>query len=1124
MKDKKYLFLLLLLVSLLSISIASAADADGTDMASADIDDDLVLEEIPDEISSMEQANENDLVYGEGLREDESEPGSITDLKSLFTDDLKEIKLDKNYVYDPEKDENSGGEVKIETDDFVMDGQGHYIDAGGKSRVFSVISNNVTIKNVKLVNAYSDFGGGAIFFYRGGTVENCTFINNRADGNGGAVYIQENANEDIGIVRDSTFIHNKGWSRGGALAFGGNSTVENCVFKDNNANYFGGAIGAIRMTIRNCTFENNSAGEEGGAVYDDYMTMESCVFNNSYGPHHGGAIYSYHHASIKNCSFSHSYASSEGGTIYFHTTGGIDGCNFTNNSVGARAAGPYFEDAETGGVVNNSIFIDNAAGYDTAIFFTYAGIMENTVLLRNKASFAPYNKKLFPENDGDNLKIRIEHNNERFNAMGSVNMKASNITYWNGEVVNSNDVPHISWTYPGMTIVVEVYDSNDNLVDNVTLLTKTDSKAYYNTFHLDDGTYTYKTYHPDDSYCTYVEATGSFTLSRNSSSVKITNNDDEIYYDNSKITFDVMNRTNITVIVRNAQGDILVNQSADDDYFILTLLPIDDYYNVTVYNAGNKTVSPSQDSKLFKVLKSKSAIRINYIKDYEYGKNVNIKLEGDRLTIVNVSIYDWDDNLVFSQNTTETTIPMPLLNQGRYYINVTNYGNETVGESRNTTRFKVIPRYNIAAISYVENVLYGEASIITITVGIPENYTLDINGNSMIIEINGSKTIPLYLKPGTYYANISLENENYNTTSFNKEFKVLNLKLETEDVEYKGEDKSYEYQAKLIDEEGNPISDKELYFKINNKTYNASTDDKGIARIGFSLNPGTYEMTVQYLGTDGKIKLQTVAEVHVSKIKTKLNAKGISTSYKSDEFLVISLLDSKGNPIPNAGITVNIPSKKRFITDKEGKVKIALKTLSPGSYKVNITYAGDETYEKSSTSTAITIKKASTNINVLSLKSSSSTFTFTLKNYAGEILKNQKVKLKVKGKTYTAKTNSKGVAKFKVKKLRKKGTYKAIVKYAGSKYYKESSKKVKLTVKAKFKTIARGSKLKTTVKKIQRALKKNGYYQRYNKMYLKVDGIFGVHTEKAVKQFQKAKGLKVTGKVNYKTAKKLKII
>ena len=1124
MRDKKYLFLLLLLVSLLSLSIVSAADTDGTDIASADIDDSLVLEEIQDESSPMKQTNENDVDDEASLREDESEPGSITDLKSLFTDDIKEIKLERNYVYNPEKDENTSGEVIIGTDNFVMDGQGHYIDAGGKSRIFLVNANYVTIKNVKLINGFSE-KGGAIHFNHNGTVENCTFINNTAKLYGGGVNFVGTMGSMIGIVRDSTFINNKAIeSQGGGISFSGNSIAENCVFKDNYAKYFGGAIYAIETTIRNCTFENSSATIEGGAVYDDYLTMESCRFNNSYGTKYGGAIYSYHHASIKNSSFSHSYASEEGGTIYFHTTGEIDGCNFTNNSVRARAAGAYFEDANTGGVVNNSIFIDNVAGYDTAVFFTYAGIMENTVLLRNKASFAPINNKLFPENDGDNLKIRIEHNNEKFNAMGSVFAKYYNITYWNGEVVNSIDVPHISWTYPGMTIVVEVYDSNGNLVDNVTLLTRSDSKAYYNTFHLDDGTYTYKTYHPDDSYCTYVEATGNFTLSRNSSSVKITNYGDEVYYDNSKITFDVMNRTNITVIVRNSEGEILINQTTENDYFTFNLLPIDDYYNVTVYNAGNKTVAPSQDSKLFKVLKSKSAIRVNYIKDYTYGKNVNIELDGDRLTIVNISLYDWDDNLVFSQNTTETSIPMPLLKPGRYYINVTNYGNETVGESRNTTRFTVIPAYNIAAISNIENVLYGDASIITITVGIPENYTLDINGNKTIIEINSTKTIQLYLKPGNYYANISLDNENYNTTSFNKEFKVLNLIIEAEDVEYEGADKSYEYQAKLIDEEGNPLSDKELYFEINKKTYNATTNDEGIARIDFSLNPGIYEMTVHYLGADKKIDLKAAAEVHVNKIQTKLNAKGKSASFKSDDYLVITLVDSKGNPIPNAMISANIPIIRKFKTNEEGEVKIPLGTLAPKTYKVNITYAGDEMYENSSTNTTIVIRKAATKINGLGIASSSNTFTFTLKNGDGDILKNKKVTLKLNGKTYTAKTNSKGVVKFKVKKLGKKGTYIATVNYAGSKYYQKSNKKVKLTVKSEFKTIARGSKLKTTVKKIQRALKKNGYYLNYKKHYLKVDGIFGVHTEKAVKQFQKAKGLKVTGKVDYKTAKKLKII
>ena len=60
--------------------------------------------------------------------------------------------------------------------------------------------------------------------------------------------------------------------------------------------------------------------------------------------------------------------------------------------------------------------------------------------------------------------------------------------------------------------------------------------------------------------------------------------------------------------------------------------------------------------------------------------------------------------------------------------------------------------------------------------------------------------------------------------------------------------------------------------------------------------------------------------------------------------------------------------------------------------------------------------------------------------------------------------------------------------------------------------------------KIQRALKNNGYYLTAYGHYLKVDGIYWDYTVKAVKQFQKAKGLKVTGKVDEKTAKKLGLI
>ncbi|WP_407413038.1 hypothetical protein [Methanobrevibacter sp.] len=55
--------------------------------------------------------------------------------------------------------------------------------------------------------------------------------------------------------------------------------------------------------------------------------------------------------------------------------------------------------------------------------------------------------------------------------------------------------------------------------------------------------------------------------------------------------------------------------------------------------------------------------------------------------------------------------------------------------------------------------------------------------------------------------------------------------------------------------------------------------------------------------------------------------------------------------------------------------------------------------------------------------------------------------MKIKGKTYKAKTNAKGKATFKIKKLTKKGNHKAVIKYNGDKYYNKVTKKVKITIK-----------------------------------------------------------------------------
>ena len=80
-------------------------------------------------------------------------------------------------------------------------------------------------------------------------------------------------------------------------------------------------------------------------------------------------------------------------------------------------------------------------------------------------------------------------------------------------------------------------------------------------------------------------------------------------------------------------------------------------------------------------------------------------------------------------------------------------------------------------------------------------------------------------------------------------------------------------------------------------------------------------------------------------------------------------------------------------------------------------------------------------------------YTVTLKTIKGDsadgktyLKTGKKVTLKVNGKTYTAKTNSKGQATFTLK-LTKKGTYSASIKYAGDNTYNSASKTAKITIK-----------------------------------------------------------------------------
>ena len=251
-----------------------------------------------------------------------------------------------------------------------------------------------------------------------------------------------------------------------------------------------------------------------------------------------------------------------------------------------------------------------------------------------------------------------------------------------------------------------------------------------------------------------------------------------------------------------------------------------------------------------------------------------------------------------------------------------------------------------------------------------------------------------------------------------------------------------------------PIAGVEVGIFNNGKVFGYfDTDSNGQIVLDNLL--GTYNFEFSYPG-DPYAYLPTSVNKTLTFNKTKSNAviqaPKVAAIYNVAKNLVITLKDSNGNALFGKYVTVKVGSvSKRLKTDKNGKVSLNVATLVPKAYVASISFAGDDDYNKASSTVKVVVSKA-----VPKLSAKAKTFKksvkvkkykVTLKNNLNKVLKNVKLTVKVNKRTYSAKTNSKGVATFKITKLTKRGTFKAKVSFKGSSLYKAVSKSVKIKVK-----------------------------------------------------------------------------
>jgi C1A family cysteine protease len=241
-----------------------------------------------------------------------------------------------------------------------------------------------------------------------------------------------------------------------------------------------------------------------------------------------------------------------------------------------------------------------------------------------------------------------------------------------------------------------------------------------------------------------------------------------------------------------------------------------------------------------------------------------------------------------------------------------------------------------------------------------------------------------------------------------------------------------------------------ISLNINGKYYYAKLND-GEASINVSFdNGGAHTLSAEY---GNNLFSSNIVQFNftVNKEGTVLMAKSMSKVYGGSENSIVTLKDSKGNLIRDALITFTLNGKQTvFKTNDKGQISVPI-SLAPSTYTATVSYDGNNTYSGTNIKVSITVKKATPKL-IASKKTfkrinKTKKYSVALKDNLGRAIKNKKVKLTIKGKTYIAKTNANGKATFKIKNLNVDGLFKATVKFAGNKYYRGVSKKITLEIK-----------------------------------------------------------------------------
>ena len=306
----------------------------------------------------------------------EGETGTFKELAQLIQSSSGELTLDKDYKYSSGDSSYSSG-IPINKQ-LTINGNGHTIDGSNSARIFSVSGSNVVLRNITFTHAPIYYDGSVVNSNGYNlNIDNCTFKDNNAQ------YGLILTSGYYFSLTNSQFLNNRAYGATTLYCISPYSTIDNCTFTGNTATYESG--GAVYMyggssTIKNSVFTNNTAkttgGHRGGGalyIYGNYVTVDNCEFyNNSQTGNTGGALYwGGQYGTLKNNKFINNtnYVTDGGAVTVLGFYNTLYNNYYESNSALGRGGGLYFNNV--GGTIYNETFVNNHAYTGGGAFLGY---------------------------------------------------------------------------------------------------------------------------------------------------------------------------------------------------------------------------------------------------------------------------------------------------------------------------------------------------------------------------------------------------------------------------------------------------------------------------------------------------------------------------------------------------------------------------------------------------------------------------------------------------------------------------------------------------------------------------------------------------------------------------------